>query len=211
MTTRIRHPLAIAALCAMPFCASAQEAGEFGLGFGLSTLGPTLEGTYRVNDRFGLRVPVGFLSIDDTETDDGFRYDYDASFGGVGLLGDYYTGLGGLRLSGGAMLSRYELDGRGRGSGTVGDTEYSNVLLDFDAETRNSVMPMVSVGYDGQIGSRWTLSADLGAMYTGGFDINLTDTTGQVSQEDLNKEIRDAEDDAPDILPYVKFTATFRF
>lgn len=211
MTFRLSHILAASAVCVLPFCASAQEAGEFGLGFGLSTLGPTLEGTYRVNDRFGLRVPIGFLSIDDTETDDGFTYDYDASFGGVGLLGDYYTGVGGLRLSGGAMVSRYELDGRGRGSGTVGDTDYNNVDLDFSAETRNSIMPMVSLGYDGQIGSRWTLSADLGAMYTGGFNVDLTDRSGQVSQEDINKEIDDAEDDAPDILPYVKFTATFRF
>ncbi|MEV8465699.1 hypothetical protein AB0T83_02750 [Fluviibacterium sp. DFM31] len=195
----------------VPASALSQEPGEFGLGFGLSTLGATLEGTYRVSDRFGLRVPLGYLSVDDTETDDGIKYDYDSQLGGIGLLGDYYTGIGGLRITGGAMLSGYDVDGTGRGSGTLGDNTYNNVNLRYSADTKNAVMPMISLGYDGQVSPRWTLSADLGAMYTGGFDVSLTDKSGQVSQADLNKEIKDAEDDAPSVLPYVKFTATFRF
>lgn len=207
----MRYALALAASLTVFAPVSAQEAGEFAVGLGVSTLGPTLEGSYRVNDRFGFRVPVGFLSFDETETDDGIKYDVDANIGGIGLLGDYYTGLGGLRLSGGAIVSRFELDGRGSGSGKVGDTNYSNVDLNFSAEAKNTVMPTISLGYDGRIGSRWMLSADVGAMYTGGFDVNLTDRSGQVAQDDIDREIDDAEDDLPNILPYLKFTATFRF
>ena len=211
MTPLTARILSAIALLAVISPASAQEAGEFGLGLGISTLGPTVEGSYRFNDRFGVRMPLGYLTFDDERTRDGIKYNVDASGGGLGLLGDYYTGLGGLRVSGGAFISRYELDGRGRGSGTIGDNTYSNVDMDFSAESRNSVMPAISVGYDGNIGARWTLSADLGAMYTGGFDIDLKDRSGQVSQADIDREIKDAEDDIPNVLPYLKLTATFRF
>lgn len=191
--------------------ALAQDSGRFTVGAGLSTLGPTLEAGYRVNARLGLRVPAGYFDYDFDETEAGIRYDVETRFGGLGLLGDFYPAGGGLRLSAGALINRYALDGRGRGDGEIGGTEYSDVDLTLEAEPQNAVMPMLSVGYDGRLGARWMLSADLGAMFPGGYDIRLRDRSGQVSEADLASEIDDLEDDLPGVLPYVKFTAAFRF
>jgi len=190
---------------------AAQDAGRFGIGVGASTLGPTVEGSYRVNDGFGLRVPAGFVSADYDGTEDGIDFEIDADFGGVGLLADYYPGLAGLRLSGGAILSGYSAEGRGRGDGEVGGTSYTGVDLDLDATPANTVMPTLSIGYEGRLGARWSLSADLGAMYTGGFDVDLVDRSGQVAQSDIDAEIAEIEDDLPDYLPYLQLVATFRF
>ena len=170
-----------------------------------------MEGTYRISETLGVRVPAGFLSADLGDTDGDIDYDADVELGGIGLLGDYLTGMGGLRLSAGAIWSRYAIDGRGRGDGTVGATDYTGVDLRVKGRTRNDLLPIASVGYDGRIGPRLTLSADVGAMYTGGYDIRLSDASGQVSQEDIDAEIDDIGDDLPDVLPYVKFTVAFRF
>lgn len=191
--------------------ALAADPGERGIGVGVSTLGATVEATYRINETFGLRVPAGYLDGSYSDTDDGIAYDLDLTVGGVGLLGDYYPGLGGLRLSGGAFVSRIKADGNARGDGTVGNTVYTGVDLDVDVDAKNSVMPALAVGYDADIGQRFTLSADLGALYTGGFDVKVRDRSGQVSQADIDSEIGDIENDAPDFYPYVKLTVAFRF
>lgn len=189
----------------------AAERGDRSVGLGVSTLGATVEGTYRITDSFGVRVPVGYLGGSYSDTDDGIDYDLDLTLGGVGVLGDYYPGAGGLRLSGGAFYNGVKADGDARGDGTVGDTEYTGVDLDVGVEPKNRIMPAVALGYDAAVGSRWIISADLGAMYTGGFDATLRDRSGQVSQADIDAESRELEDDAPDFYPYVKFTVAFRF
>lgn len=189
----------------------AADPGDMSVGVGVSTLGPTVEGTYRITESFGVRVPAGYVGADYSDTEDGISYDLDLTLGGVGVLGDYYPGLGGLRLSAGAIYARIEADGTARGDGTVGNTDYTGVDLDASVEAENRVMPAVAVGYDAEIGQRWMISADLGALYTGGFNASLTDRSGQVSQADLDAEIGDLEDDAPDYYPYVKLTVAFRF
>ncbi|QIE40698.1 porin family protein [Rhodobacteraceae bacterium SC52] len=207
----VRRFCAIAVFLGAQGAAQAQEPGEFGINLGVSTLGPTIEGTYRISDKLGVRVPAGYFGGDFDTSEDGIDYDLNASIGGIGLLADYYPLSGGLRLSGGAFLSKYEADGTGQGSGQIGDTIYNDIDLAFDAEAENYVMPTLSLGYDGSIGQRWTLSADLGAMYTGGFDVTLQDRSGQVSQSDIDAEIANIEGDAPDFIPYVKLSVGFRF
>lgn len=211
---RARRIAAIAGLAAALAAASGAQAddpGTRGIGIGASTLGATVEATYRITDSFGLRVPVGYLNGSYSDTADGIAYDLDLTVGGVGLLGDYYPGLGGLRLSGGAFVSMIEGDGNARGDGTVGNTAYTGVDLAVEAEAKNTVMPALALGYDAGIGQRWRISADLGALYTGGFDVDLRDRSGQVAQSDLDAETRDLENDAPDFYPYVKLTVAFRF
>jgi hypothetical protein len=202
-----RAAMAVACLCG-PVQA---DPGDLGIGIGASTLGATVEATYRISDRFGLRVPASYLDGSYSDTDDGIAYDLDLTMGGVGLLGDYYPGGGGFRLSGGAFVATLDGDGRARGNGTVGETAYTGVDLEVDASARNGVMPALAVGYDAGLGARWLVSADLGALYTGGFDVGIRDRSGQVSQADLDAEIRKQQDDAPDFYPYVKLTVAFRF
>lgn len=196
--------------------ATAEAPGAFSLGLGLGTLGPTIEGSYRITDAFGLRVPAGFLSTAYDERVDDIDFDVDLDIGGIGLLGDYrpaggVPGLDGLRLSAGGILGAYALDARGRGDGEVGDNDYEDVDLRLGIDPRNRLMPVVAVGYDGALTRRWRLSADLGAIFAGGFDLDLRDASGQVSEADLETEIGEIEDDLPALLPYVTLSVAFRF
>ena len=202
--------IAVAALTT-PGAALAQEAGQFAVGAGVSTLGLTLEGSYRINDRFGVRVPVVYFGYDDTITEDGTDFDGEITLGGAALLGDFYTGLGGLRVSGGAFFNAYGAEGTAEGDATVNGVDYSGVDLLLDAEPENRVMPMLSIGYDGNLGGGWMLSADLGAMYAGDWSVDLEDRAGVVPQSDIDAEVGDISDDLPEIIPYFKLTATFRF
>ena len=109
-------------------------------------------------------------------TVEGIDYDVSASTGGVGVLGDYYPTGGGLRVSGGLFKSNIGSSGRATGTVDVGSGTYAGVDLRTEVETERSIAPMVAVGYDGQIGAGWGLSADLGAIYTGGFKTSITDS-----------------------------------
>ncbi len=211
--TRSRHAAtaALAAWGAGLAGAALADTGGLSLGVGVSTLGATLEAAYRMSDTFGMRVPAAYLRGSYTDTDDGIAYDLDLAGGGVGLLGDYYPARGGFRLSGGAFVGSIDADGGARGDGTVGNTAYTGVDLAVGATARNSVMPALALGYDAGIGPGWIVSADLGALYTGGADVAIRDRAGQVAQGDIDAETRKREDDAPAFYPYLKLTVAFRF
>lgn len=189
----------------------AADPGDVTVGLGVSTLGATVEGAYRISETLGARVPVGYLGTSFSDTDDGLDFDLDLNLGGVGLLGDYYPGGGGFRLSGGVFYNAVKAEGSARGDGNVGDTFYTGVDLDVDVEPKNRFMPALAIGYDAEIGSRWVISGDLGAMYTGGFKASVRDRTGQVSQADIDDEIGDIEDGRADFYPYIKLGVAFRF
>ena len=212
MRFKLNHISCILAAAGLaPGIAVAQETAPFAVGAGVSTLGLTLEGSYRINDRFGMRAPFGYFAYDDTLTEDGTDFDADVTIGGVGLLGDFYPGTGGLRLSGGAFFNGYGGEGNATGDATVNGVDYSGVDLLLDAEPENTVMPMLSIGYDGDLGGGWMLSADLGAMYAGDWSVDLEDRAGVVAQGDIDAEVEDISGDLPEIIPYLKLTATFRF
>lgn len=213
MVARLSPLVALATLALMVTTGAARPAdpGDRSVGVGASTLGATVEATYRITEAFGMRVPVAYLGGSYSDSEDGIDYDLDLTLGGVGILGDFYPGPGGFRLSGGAFYGTIKADGDARGDGTVGNTDYTGVDLAVDVEAANRIMPALAVGYDAAVGSRWMISADLGAMYTGGFDASIRDRTGQVSPDDIAAETRDLEDEAPDFYPYVKLTVAFRF
>lgn len=208
----VRHPavfiflLLVISAAALPVMA--QPAGDIRVGVGVSALDPAVDGTYRINDAFGMWLPGGYPSVELDDGSDGIDYHIEGDLGGIALLGDYFTGLGGLRVSAGALYSRHSADGRGRGDGAVGNADFTDVALRLDAGPTNRLMPVASLGYHGRIGTRWTLSADLGAVYSGGYDIALRDVSAQASQQNTDADI---DDDLPDFQPYVKFTVGFRF
>ncbi|MGB0438557.1 MAG: hypothetical protein ACPGFC_00460 [Paracoccaceae bacterium] len=104
-----------AALMLMPALAIAQDSGaETGvptIGLGVSTFGPTLEGSVRFNDRLGARGLWAGYKTSGSERVDGIDYDADVSLGGVGLLVDYYPFESGLRVSGGYFISSTDFAG----------------------------------------------------------------------------------------------------
>ena len=178
----------------------------FGVGVGVSTLGLTVEPTYRINDSFGVRMPIGGGSFSDTFEEDGDSYTGSVESFGGGVLVDYYTGLGGLRLSGGAFHTDYKAD-------LAASTTINGMTGDIAVavKQRENWAPSAALGYDMKLGRRGVLSADAGAIFGKGFDV--TGSSRSFSQADVDAELADLSETAGDlkVLPYVKLTVGLSF
>lgn len=206
--------LSASILCAGAFASSAVLAESrtdkpFGVTLGASTLGVTLEPSWRLDDNFGMRMPIGTGSFDFSADSNGYDYDGTVDSLGLGLMGDYYPFAGGFRLSAGAFYTDYEvsLDGD--------DVTYQGITGDIraKAEQKRNVMPALAVGYDGRLGNTGTLSMSVGGMFGSGFDVSATESTGLLTQAEINEEISDIRKDLGglDVIPYVQIAIGFRF
>jgi len=170
-------------------------------GLGLSTMGGTLEGAYRFNDRFAVRgVVAGGVNGNTTDTADGVQYNVSGTLGGFALMGDYYTGNSGFRVSGGAFLSNTSLSGNAVASlGNPIDigltTLNAGERADVDIEFNNRVSPILTVGYDWNIGRNFTLSGEIGAIAMGGLNASVS-TNVAVPAADLARETRNIQNAA---------------
>ena len=184
----------------------------------MTTLGPTLEGSYRVSPQFAFRGIVAVpLEGDGTSSEDGTDYEYEYETGGFGLLADYYPGVGGLRLTGGLFKQNMGVDLDASASGadtiTIGNTTYANVSVGGDLAFERDVAPLLAVGYAGMLGS-WELSGEVGALFVQGVDASLEQTGGAIpiSESDLREEEDELEDDfGINAYPYVGVSLTYRF
>lgn len=194
---RIPGPAATILVVVGLACAGGAAGADPGLpggGRGTPARGATDEAAYRISAAFGVRVPTGYFGA--SPVGGGTTRGEDQTGGGIGLLGDYLTGHGGLRLSGGAIV------------GGIGDVGGGHAGDDPDRAgiVPTAVVPALAVGYDAEVGQRWALSADLGALYTGGLD-----RAGLVAHAVIDADRGQHRTDAPDFHPYLRFTVAFRF
>jgi len=196
--------------------ASAQDSNlRFGLG--VSTLGGNLEGAYRFNDRFALRgVLSGGFSASGTQSVDGVNYNTSGQLGGFSLLADYYTGNTGFRISGGAFVSNTDFSGTTTASVanpiTIGNTTLTGgETASADIEFKRKVSPMVTVGYDWNVGRNFTISGEIGAIAMGGLNVALTAPLAPAA--DVARETQNIKDELSPfgVYPYVALTGSFRF
>ena len=208
--------LTASAIAILASGASAQNT-DLRVGLGLSTMGATLEGAYRLNQSFTLRgVIAGGLNANGTRTIDGVSYNTTGQLGGVALLADYYTGDTGFRISAGAFMSNTNLRGSTTASAanpiTIGNTtltggETANASVAFNRK----ISPMLTVGYDWDIGRTFTLSGEVGAIAMGGLDVRLNAPAAPAA--DVAREVQNINNElsAFGVFPYVAITGTFRF
>lgn len=197
--------------------ARAQEAGSASLGLGISTMGATIEGGYRITPRMGVRgLYAGLPDYSDTIEVDNINYDVDGRLGGFALMGDYFPNGGALRLSAGVFVSNSELSGRTTASPSnpieVGGTTFTTgETVQTDVEFRNSIAPMATLGYVYQTRSRFSLSAEAGVIGNNGFDVDVTGSG--VPQSELDAEAANVRDDLDDykVYPFVSLMVGFRF
>ncbi len=209
---------------AFAFLANGALAQDSGLRFGLgvSTLGGNLEGAFRINQNWGVRgVLSGGLNTNTlggggTQTIDGVTYNTNGQIGGFALLGDYYTGSSGFRVSGGAFISNTSFSGSTTASATnqitIGGTTFSSgETANATAEFKRKVSPMLTVGYDWDIGRAFTLSGEIGAIAMGGLNVGLT--APAASAADIASEIQSINDELSQfgVYPYIAITASYRF
>lgn len=207
-----------AALISLTGSAALAQDGGLRFGLGVSTLGGgNIEAAYRLNDRWGIRgVYSTGLNANGTETIDGAQMNYNAKLGGFALMGDYYTGSTGFRVSGGAVMFNSSFDANTVATAanpiTIGSTTLnSGERVDVGIEFRNRVAPILSVGYDWNMGKNFTISGELGAIATGGTNVSVSSNVA-LSQADIDQEVANIKGQQDlKAYPYVAITAGFRF
>lgn len=200
-------------ILAFPFFANASHAQQpLTFGLGGSTLGATLEVSYRLGPNFGLRGIAGGGQTSFASEFNSAPLTGTAHIGGVGILADVYFG-GGGRISAGGIVPNYGATLAVTGDISVEGTSFSNVDIEGSVSTINHFAPMVAIGYEKIFRNNWGISADIGAMYTGGFALAATDNSAQIPQIDLDSELAstNAELGQITILPFVKLGVSFAF
>lgn len=160
--------------------AATQSGAESRVGAGLSTFGPTLEYQTAISDNLTVRGSwSGGLSLSDAGTVDGIAYTANGTLGGLTLTGQYHLPAG-MRIGGGLFNSASSLSGTANvptGTDFGGIPATKNYSFSSVTTFQNALSPMVNTGFDIPFFGGTVLSTDLGVIWTGGFDVEYTDTT----------------------------------
>ena len=194
--------------------AAAGRAGTLGIGAEL-----TKGFTETVNGRFGFNN----YTFDKSGAKDGVNYDIDMELENLGAFVDWHPFRGGFRTTAGVVhngngatlkaqaAATYEIGGATYTGGQVGELSGN---LEFD-----TISPYVGVGWGNAVDNkgRWTFGLDLGALFQGNADLQLsasgTATTSPTFQSDLETERKRAQDDlsALEVYPVVQAGLAYRF
>lgn len=216
------HAILLGACACLAFASplSAQTVGDTTIGGGLSIFGPALETSYQVDSDSRLRgVLMGGLGYNDAQTDDdGNRFDINIDLAAAAVLLDYYPDGFGWRVSGGLLVNLSDLTATGQGGPDdafeVNGQSFSGGSVTVESRFANDVAPMVTAGYDYDLGNDWIVSGEFGAVYVGGIETQLTASNDALqdavnSDEDFQNSIRELEDIK--VLPYLSVSVSFRF
>ncbi|MBN2823709.1 MAG: hypothetical protein JXQ76_00170 [Campylobacterales bacterium] len=199
------------------------------VGLKVGTLGLGLDISKSITEKLNLRFNINGASYSTTETEEGIEYDFDLELVTAGLLLDYYPMAGEFRVSAGAYYNgnEFTLDANAAGGVyTIGGNTYDargvtlKGLLDFD-----ELAPYVGIGWGNSTKKAgWGFSVDLGVMYHGEPNVDLTSTcdptqvaggTGTCAtiDADVNAEERDLLNDLSDykFYPVVSVGVTYTF
>lgn len=186
------------------------QAVELAVGADISTLGPGASITLGIRDNLNARVGYNKASVSDTLTEDGISYAADLDLEGTSFLIDWHAFNGTFRFTAGIIANGSELTGTATpvSNVQVGNTTLTpaqvgrlNATLDFD-----STAPYLGVGWGNAVasGKGFSFAADLGIMFTGSPDFELTQQGGTftISQADLDLEEQNVENDLDDFDAY---------
>lgn len=164
----------------------------------MSTLGAGIEGGYRMNEYWQVRVGVNGYS-------DAFVYkrgNYDLhsrlSLLNAGVTVDYFPFAGDVYLSGGARLSANSVGGKvknlhGKLKGG-GDIFVPDPLTDFTVR-QNVIQPYLGAGYSLKVRDGVSLNFNLGALYAGKPDLDVDSRAHRLgfSKKDIRAEVERAQ------------------
>lgn len=192
----------------MPDWVKAPKADDFGVTAGVGSFGVMVEPTYKINDQFGLRMPLGQGNASFDINKNGAKYEGEFNTSGIALMADYHPFAGGLHLSAGATYTDYKFDGTAHNVTVNGTT--SDIAV--HVRQKEHFSPIAAVGYDKKIGPM-TLSTDVGAIFSKGMSFSANDPSGTFTQSDIDSQTAGLKSDAEDfkVLPYFKVGLGFRF
>lgn len=191
--------------------ASAQDMNfglsDYQVGAGLSSLGAYVEGSAGVSNNLRVRGTVYRAGYEDKVKIDesGVKTDVDADFDATSahIMGDYYLGGLGFRLSGGLSVGGYELTGKTREATFDGDRFFNSDNSEFSVgiKQKNNVAPVAALGYARSFGKKkqWGVSAEIGTRFTS-FEIkpgsidNITSDRANTAIATINSTAQQAID-----------------
>lgn len=191
----------------------------FALGVRAGTLGAGVEGTIGLSERFNLRLGANNYTYSFDDTYDDVRYDADLELKSAALILDWHPFAGGFRLSAGMLSNRnrVDLEARPSGSVTIGNTTYPAAAvgtLDGEVSFKSSA-PYAGLGWGNAVAGAkgFGLNFEIGAVFQGAPDVELSSSSGLVDQDDLDREAREIEDDLDNfkVYPVVSFGVSYRF
>lgn len=218
-----------AVLCLSATSAMARD--SFGVGVVAGTLGAGVTVTTPINDVLNVRVlatGASFSAEFEGDSDSGaadLTFEGDLTLLNIGALLDYHPFANGLRVSVGLIASRNRIEGRGtcesasgcelgnrQGVVSQGDSVYAEI--DY-----SGVAPYVGIGWGNAVdeAGRWSLSLDLGVMYTGEPEINVVCNVSGSAAGQCQKAAAQEEAELEDELggyewfPVLMVGAAYRF
>lgn len=201
------------------------------VGLSLSTLGPSIEYSYHLDESHAIRVIGSYFQRDKSVVTDLIDNDIDfkahLKLNTVGLISDHYIRQSSFRLSSGLFYNRNRVH--------LKATPVNNVVLFGETYTPSELgdiigtlhfmrlSPYLGVGMDKpfkQLGKRWGYSVDLGVVFQGPpqakiwFNGSLADLNNQTSDQfvrDLEKNIElELDYNFVKYYPFAKFAINYR-
>ncbi len=218
-------------LAATLFAASTTSAlaGDIAVGLVAGTAGAGAELTYGVAKDINLRGTLRGFDYSYDFTEDNIRYEGDLKLRNGGVTADWFPFSGSFRLSAGAMYNGNEVKARAKpntlpATYTINDVDY---VIDGHVDSNidwRKFAPYLGIGWGNAVArnSNWSFSFDLGVMFTGepNSDLTATGTVNGIPVEDnaqfqsdlaaernnLNDEIKDAK-----FYPVVQLGVHYKF
>lgn len=188
--------------------------GDTALGFKTGTLGLGLEFTVEASDQVNVRFGGNYFKLNKQIGIEGNDYDLDLRLLTYSALADWFVADGSFRLTAGAFLNRNTLYGTALPSNSYvidGMTYTSAEVGNLSADVRfKSFAPYLGIGWGNPLAddSDWSFMVDLGIMFAGKPNLDITSTGGSLSDNAvLIADIAQAEQDFRDAdeLKYLKF------
>lgn len=220
--------------CLIGICAlgiSGVASAEMGASARFGTLGLGLEFNFGLTEKLNLRVGYSAYDYDDTIEDTDVTYEGDIKLRNPAALLDWHAFNGGFRLSFGAVFTGTKIQATGEPTGgtyEIGDQVFTASQvgsLRGEVEMGNSIAPYLGIGWGNTVDTagRITLLFDIGAVYMGSPDVNLTATCGSAAPSGsaacnmLQAEVQREEDELAEEAtlyewyPVISFGIAVRF
>lgn len=196
-------------VCLGALLISATASAEVGASLRAGTLGLGLEFNVGFTETLNLRLGYSTYDYDDTIEETEVTYDGEIKLRNPSAILDWHAFHGGFRLSFGAVATNTEINATGRPTGGTYELDgqvftASQVgTLRGTVEMGNSVSPYVGLGWGNTVDAagRVTFLFDIGAVYMGTPEVNLTATcgtaapAGSVNCNRLQAAVQQEEDD----------------
>lgn len=202
------------------------------------TAGLGVEATYGLTQDINLRGTLRGFNYSYDFTEDNIRYDGDLKLRNGGVTVDWFPFGGSFRLSAGAMYNGNEVKATAKPETLPAKYEIGNATYEIDGEVKADIdwrkfAPYLGIGWGNAVAknSNWSFSFDLGVMFTGEpnsdltatgrystdngntyTDINLNDPNNPFTQDierekaNLNDEIKDAK-----FYPVIQLGVHYKF